>query len=326
MKKYFLIVLIIIVSFFIFLPKILPAKNENQTKENYQPTKKEEAAVANQTESKIVFNQRAEAPIFLFHHIRPFDKNLSQAELDLTVWQNIFEEQLKFFNQNGFHSVSLEELYDYFYPHTQNSQGMNKEIRPESHSLELGVGVYQGKPLPAKPFILTFDDGYEDFYQVVWPLLQKYQTKATIFVITGLVNQPGYLTWSQIEELAKSDLIEFGAHTIDHKYLSLSPPSLTFYRLSQEIFGPKTELEKRTGRKIDFFSYPYGFYNQQILDLVKEAKYAGAVTTDGGVWQEAEKIYELKRLRLSNSDTAGNLNYRLKGLLSVHYFNSESNF
>lgn len=296
MKKYFLISLIIIVSFFIFLPKILPAKNENKTKENHQPTKKEEAAVANQTELKTVFNQRAEVPTFLFHHIRPFDKNLSQAELDLTVWQNIFEEQLKFFNQNGFHSISLEDLHNYF---------------------------YQGKSLPAKPYILTFDDGYEDFYQVAWPLLQKYQTKATIFVITGLVNQPGYLTWPQIEELAKSDLIEFGAHTIDHKYLSLAPPSLTFYRLSQEIFGPKTELKKRTGRRVEFFSYPYGFYNQQILDLVKEAKYAGAVTTDGGVWQEAEKIYELKRLRLSNSDSGVNLEYRLKGILSVKYFNYE---
>jgi peptidoglycan/xylan/chitin deacetylase (PgdA/CDA1 family) len=306
MKKYFLIGLVSIVAVIAitFLSKILPV----QSQKNFLITNS--AQIANQsqipeiTNSAIqpttkIINQRAEAPIFFYHHIRPFDRNLSQAELDLTVWQNIFEEQLNYFSKNGFNSISLEELRSYFY----------KEI-----------------PLPSRPYILTFDDSYEDFYQVAWPLLQKYQVKATIFIITDFIGQPGYLSWPEIEELAQSYLIEFGAHTLDHKYLSLSPPELTFYRLSQEIFGPKAELEKRTSRRVEFFSYPYGQYNYLILNLVKEAKYLGAVTTDGGVWQEAEKIYELKRLRLSNGDTADNLGYRLKGLLSVHYFNSENNF
>lgn len=299
MKKYFLIGPIIIIGLFVFLPKILPAKNEVGVMENYQPANEERAMPANQAKPKIVFNQRVETPIFLYHHIRPFDRNLSKAELNLTVWQDIFEEQLNFFNRQSFHSIDLKELYDYF---------------------------HQGKPLPPKPYILTFDDGYEDFYQVAWPILRKYQIKATVFVITDFVGQSGYLTWPQIEELAKSDLVEFGAHTLDHKCLTLPPPSLTFYRLSQEIFGPKTELEKRIGREVDFFCYPYGQYNDLILNLVKEVKYLGAVTTDSGAWQEADEIYKLKRLRLSNADTQYNFEFKLRGILSIHYFNSENNF
>lgn len=293
MRNYFFIGLMPLIVFIIFLPKILPAKirgNPDKTVVKVDniietPFKTNEVTLISDT----ILNKRLEAPIFLYHHIRPIEKNFGEPEIALTVTPNIFERQLEYFIKTGFNSINLKDLHDYF---------------------------YDNKKLPVQPFILTFDDGYKDFYQYVFPFLKKYNIKATIFIITDFVGKPDYLDWQEINELAQSNLVELGAHTLDHKALE----SVNFYRLSQEIFGSKTELEKRTGRKVDFFCYPYGQYNKQVLDLVKEAKYLGAVTTSGGVWQEADKIFELKRLRLSNGDTEENLGYKLRGLLSSKYF------
>ena len=129
--------------------------------------------------------------------------------------------------------------------------------------------------LPAKPVVITFDDGFSDQSAAFSLLLQK-NMKATFYIVVGgeksgwcigAMRRPqncgdSYLDWAQIREMTKTGLIEIGAHTINHANLaSLSPADQT-----KEILDSKTIIENELGVKITTFAYPYGRYNQATID------------------------------------------------------------
>ena len=97
-----------------------------------------------------------------------------------------------------------------------------------------------------KQVILTLDDGYEDNYTNLFPLLKKYQAKATISVVTGSIGQPGILTADQIREMSDSGLVEFASHTVTHPHLT----SLDDAALDQELQASKHALEEITGKDV----------------------------------------------------------------------------
>lgn len=101
-------------------------------------------------------------------------------------------------------------------------------------------------------FAITFDDVFENVYTNAYPILKRYQVPFTMFVSTGLLDQPGYLTSSQLLELSRDGLCTVGAHTVNHVRLRTNKQSY------QEIAESKKELENMIGSKIEFFAYPYG--------------------------------------------------------------------
>lgn len=132
--------------------------------------------------------------------------------------------------------------------------------------------------LPDRPIVLTFDDGYESFDRSGFPLLQRYHYPATVFVSTGLVGRPGYLTWDQIRELARAG-IEIGAHTVNHPDLR----GLDDAQLQSEIAGSREVLAARLGHTPEFFAYPYGALNPRVVNAVRRAGFRAAVTGRPGV-------------------------------------------
>jgi len=135
---------------------------------------------------------------------------------------------------------------------------------------------------PAKPVLITFDDGYEGIHAHACPILKEYSYTAIIFVTTGYIGKyndwdasPGprfrHLCWSHIKEMAK-DGIWFGSHGINHRFLTRQGKSAARY----EIEDSKKELEDGLGQPIRFFSYPYGDYDERIMNLVQEAGYEAA--------------------------------------------------
>lgn len=200
----------------------------------------------------------------------------------LSVVPKAFAAQLSFLRRAGYTTISLDDLVHAF---------------------------RNGAALPAKPIILTFDDGYQDFYDNAFPLLSRFNDRATIYIITGKVGHAGYMTWGELRELAQSPLITIGAHTRTHPDLRGLPP----WRSWDELEGSKADLERELGRPVRHFAYPSGEYNQTVLDQVAELGFATAVTTREGLSETSDQLLSLMRVRVNGYTGLADLIAGLKG-------------
>lgn len=151
------------------------------------------------------------------------------------------------------------------------------------------------KTSPTGKYIaLTFDDGYRDFYTDAYPVLRETGVRGTVFVISGFLNYQNYMTDDQLKEVAGSGIVEVGAHTISHLELTSIPPE----NADSEIVGSKDFLETKLGMKVESFSYPYGRFNENIIQMVKDAGYSSAVSDTSGTSQSLNNLYFLSRVRV----------------------------
>lgn len=205
-------------------------------------------------------------PILMYHHIRINPKPGDPTWAILNVSPNQLDEEFKYLSDNGFHVISLDDLLD---------------------------ALNGSKKLPDKPVVLTFDDGYENFYTSAFPLLKKYNFKATIFIITqGVSNNAAYLTWPQVSEMDRSGLVTIGAHTQHHPNL----PDLSQALIKSEVEGSRDDIQSHIGKAPKWFAYPYGSYSNFIIDTVRQAGFEGAVSTIYGLVQNKDNLYLLRRV------------------------------
>ncbi|MCX6784819.1 MAG: polysaccharide deacetylase family protein [Candidatus Komeilibacteria bacterium] len=198
-------------------------------------------------------------------NVAPIQETWDEVKKKMTIEPKEFERQLVTLNKLHFTTYFVKDL-------------------PE---------LLTNYPTSAHPIILTFDDGYKNFYLDVYPLLQKYQMKATYYIINNLINHPDYISTNQLIELSQSPLIEIGAHTLDHPHLSTLPTE----KVKIEIERSKDELEKLLHQPILTFAYPYGDFNTTTLAIVKQAGFVAAVSTKYGILQSLDNIFSLHRLR-----------------------------
>ncbi len=175
----------------------------------------------------------------------------------------------------------------------------------------LAAALDGGPALPARPVVLTFDDGFADFHSRALPLLLRYGFTATVFVTTGWIadadtdarrpaaGRPGLmLSWSQIAEAASAG-VEIGAHSHTHPELD----QLTEDRLRFELQHSKALLEDRLGLPVPGLAYPFGYSNAQVRRAARDAghQYACAVanTAVGPHWD----AMALPRLTVRQSTT-----------------------
>ncbi len=171
---------------------------------------------------------------------------------------------------------------------------------------QLGRFLYSGEALPLKPVVITFDDGFYDQLKS-FAILQKYQMRATYYIILGgeasnhcigltrtnLSCGDNYLNWTELKTISDSGLIEIGAHTLNHPDL----PILSSPEQWQEIVESKKRLEDMYNISVTSFAYPYGHYNESTINLVKQAGYLTAVTTQSATNQSSENRYTMPRVR-----------------------------
>lgn len=144
-----------------------------------------------------------------------------------------------------------------------------------------------------KSVVLSFDDGYEDFYTVAFPLLKKYHMRATLYVIYDFIGRKGFVTHDQIQELIDSDLVEIGSHTLDHLYLKGLPDKV----VEKQIKESKRKFEEDYHIKIFTFAYPYGAMSPYAIQQVKDAGYTTAASVISGTLQSEENLFFLSRIR-----------------------------
>ena len=156
------------------------------------------------------------------------------------------------------------------------------------------VRARKGKQeLPAKPVILSFDDGYEDNWRVVLPMLQERGMKAVFYVVTNDIGQPGYMTWDNLFELEHSGM-EIGSHTANHIPLTTLTPT----EQRDELRLSKLLLEWRGMGTIYSFSYPNGAYDDSIVTMLAEENYLTAVTGEAGLNTVETNPYRLHRVNI----------------------------
>ncbi|MFC2728964.1 MAG: polysaccharide deacetylase family protein [Centipeda sp. (in: firmicutes)] len=177
--------------------------------------------------------------------------------------------------------------------------------------------------LPEKPIILSFDDGYEDNYRVILPMLEERGMKAVFYVVTNDIGLPGYMTWDNLFDMERRGM-EIGSHTANHIPLTELPPE----KQRDELRLSKLMLEWKGLKTIYSFSYPNGAYDAGIVAMLQEEEYLTAVTGDAGLNDRATNPYLLRRvniapprlgltefrLRLMKADIAARLDARIAQL------------
>jgi len=144
--------------------------------------------------------------------------------------------------------------------------------------------------------VLTFDDGYEDFYTNVFPLLKKHHARATLYIIYDFIGRRDFLTRAQIGELVDSGLVEIGSHTLTHRYLKTASTA----DIRREVFDSKKKLEDDFRITVRTFAYPNGAMNAQAVQAVRDAGYTAAVSVIPGTFQSEDNLFLLSRVRPGN--------------------------
>lgn len=246
-------------------------KLKSETNEPKKEEKKEEKEENNKENSdkkevKLVENTVG-VPVLYYHSIGD-DGNGDE----LVTPTAKFKEQMKYLKDNGYSTLSMEELYGY---------------------------IKNGNKIPEKPIVITFDDGYKNNYINAYPVLKEYGFKGTIFVITSMVDKVQlYLTREQIAELSKNN-IDIASHTVNHENLNATSKENTVKTLKES----KEFLEKIINKKVEYIAYPFGNYDDATIKSLKEAGYKMAFTTEKGWSKGKTDEYKVKRVYVNgNSD------------------------
>lgn len=200
-------------------------------------------------------------PILMYHMIGPDKDN------DAVINEDLFRAQMKLLKDKGFHPITMQELYLY---------------------------VTEGKPVPEKPVVLTFDDGYKDTYTIVYPLLQEYHFPFTVYVNPGDVGQR--MTWEQLKEMHENGVV-----IANHGFNHVPMDELSREEQKENILKGQEGLKEHLGITNVWFCYPYGAHNSDSQELVKELGLKTAVTMNPGWAHQGSDLTALPRIWIGNA-------------------------
>ena len=228
-----------------------------------------------------------EVPIIMYHSVLKDPERTGKY----VITPKQFEEDLIYLKNNGYTTITVNDLIDW---------------------------VYDGKSLPDKPIILTFDDGYYNNYLYVFPLLKQYECKAVMSVIGNYTDQYSesgeknayysHITWDMVSEMLESGNIEIANHSYDMHTLnkgrkgsnkkkeeSYEVYKSTFERDLEEF---QKKIEEKTGYIPRTYTYPYGSVSKDSLNFVKELGFYASLSCAEGknyLTGDKEELYLLKR-------------------------------
>jgi len=214
----------------------------------------------------LTISAKMKIPIIMYHYVEYVQDIGDVIRKRLSINPYVFERQLQTIKANNMQTYFVKDIPDI----------LDGKIDYSSNSA-----------------VLTFDDGYEDFYTVAFPLLIKYQIKSTVYIVNDFIGRKGFLNEDQIRELINSDLVEIGSHTLDHFYLKDAQEKIAL----RQIIESKSELEKTFGIEVKTFAYPYGAFDEKTLEMVKAATFSAAVSVIPGTFQSKDNLFYLSRLR-----------------------------
>jgi peptidoglycan/xylan/chitin deacetylase (PgdA/CDA1 family) len=228
-------------------------------------------------------------PILMYHSI---SSNASSRFKPSTISPEAFNEHLSYLSQYHYTSLTI----------TQFVKAMARG----------------GDGLPPRPVILTFDDGYADFYTEALPALRRHGFTATLYIATAFVDGTSrwledmgeglrpILTWTQLAEISASG-IECGAHSHTHPSLDMLPPSLA----RDEVVRCKELLEDHLGQEVSSFAYPYGYYSARVQQIVRASGYTSACAIKRALSSLHDNPFALARLAIKPDTSVHDLAFAL---------------
>jgi len=191
-----------------------------------------------------------------------------------------------------YHSIpSAESIYRYSTPQ-EAFEGHMRYLADKCHviSIKQAFDILSGNKVLVsdKPtFVITFDDGYLNNYNVAYPILSKYNLKFTIFLTTGFIDKDNhtFMSWNHVKEMSNDSLVTFGAHSQSHANLC----SLEDKDKAMEIVNSRREIESKINKRVDYFAYPSGGFDDFSLSLVDQNYLAGFKDRTDGNWDEDSK-------------------------------------
>ncbi|MGH9678802.1 MAG: polysaccharide deacetylase family protein [Candidatus Acidiferrales bacterium] len=234
----------------------------------------------------------ARVPILMYHGVRS-EVSARHPYFETNTSRELFAAHMKYLRDNGYTTLNLNEALE---------------------------AMMTGRSGP-KRVVITFDDGFRDFYTNAFPVLAEYNFKATMFVVSGFTSDETftaggkeYMTWSEVREIHARG-IQIGSHTVSHPELyKLSPNQLEF-----EVRQSKETIEDGIGDAVRSFSYPYAFPEQdakfvtRLRELLETHGYENGVSTILGTAGAADNWFFMPRLPVNSFDDLRLLSAKLEG-------------
>lgn len=230
-------------------------------------------------------NQYYTIPVLMYHHVSPLsDGNIAN------VTPERFKEQMEFIKKGNYEVIGPYEFLDY---------ALGKKERPSK-----------------KLVMITFDDGYRDNYAYAYEIIKNQDFPAVIFMVVNKIGKKDYLTINDIKKMQSSGII-FGSHTLNETYL----PALTKKELKEEIIGSKIKFEMLTEKPVHFFAYCTGGYTEEAQEILKDAGYLSAFTTNRGFdksWRN-DDLFAVRRIKITDKDSPFKLWAKLTGIYQLFH-------
>jgi peptidoglycan/xylan/chitin deacetylase (PgdA/CDA1 family) len=223
-------------------------------------------------------------PILMYHHVRELDRNTDPVTLRFTVPPENFEAQCRYLRDQGYTAIDTRQLVD---------------------------ALIAGAPLPEKPVLITFDDGWAHHYTTVLPILERSGLRATFFVYTNGASAGragGYMSYDDLRDILRRGS-DVQSHTVSHPMLSRLAP----IDLDRELSASKRELELKLGRPIDYLAYPFGDVDQRVIEATRAAGYRAALGTEASIVQRRADRWAFNRVIVSYTDGLDVFATRLEG-------------
>jgi peptidoglycan/xylan/chitin deacetylase (PgdA/CDA1 family) len=220
-------------------------------------------------------------PILMYHSV---SHTTNPKIAQWTIRPELFAEQIAYLHQHAYTPMTVTQF-----------------VRARAQTATV---------LPSSPIVLTFDDGFADFFTAVLPILKLYDFTATLYVPTAFVGGTSrwlyhegettrpMLTWAQLAEISASH-IECGSHSHSHPQLDILPCAIA----KDEIVRSKNLLEDHLGQKVSSFSYPFGYHSNAIRRLVQETGYTSACSVKYMMSSEDDDPFSLARLGVGADTT-----------------------
>jgi peptidoglycan/xylan/chitin deacetylase (PgdA/CDA1 family) len=221
-------------------------------------------------------------PILMYHYIRVNPDGHDAVGANLSVTPADFRAQMDWLARNGYHPIDLDDLRGY---------------------------LLSGATMPARPIVITLDDGYRDLYTEAYPVLRTHRFKAIAYIVTGFLGRPSNVTSNQVLEM-NANGIAIGSHTVSHEDLIKT----SGVELHRQLADSKEALEELLGHSVPDFCYPSGAVNPAVAQAVAAAGYQSATTTAEGNVHSAADRYLWTRVRVNGGESLGDFVAKLGGV------------